>query len=50
MREIEITYTDVKLEEIIVELARYIEDGFRIRCWNATWSCDNTYTIELVKH
>lgn len=50
MREIEITYTNVVLEEVIVELARYIENGFHIRTANWSWSPENTYTIELVKH
>lgn len=50
MREIEITYTNVELEEVIVELACYIKDGFHLRGANWSWSPENTYTIELVKH
>jgi hypothetical protein len=30
MREIEITYTDVSAEEVILELAEYVKNGYRI--------------------
>ena len=30
MREIEITYTDVSTEEVILELAEYVKNGYRI--------------------
>lgn len=53
MREIKITYTNVKIDEIITELARYIESGFRIMSWCT--SCGGRYeekkhTIELARY
>lgn len=30
MREIEITYTDVTIEEVVIELAKYVESGYSI--------------------
>ena len=53
MREIEITYTNVKIDDVIVELAKYIEQGFRIRCWTSSCGCryeEEKHTIELVKY
>jgi hypothetical protein len=52
MREVELTYTDVQIDEIIVEVAKYIEQGFHVRSWTTRgghgWH--NEQTIELVKY
>lgn len=54
MREIEITYTNVKIDEVIVELARYIEQGYKITSWctslsYSSWDGDKC-TVTLVKY
>ena len=52
MREVEITYTNVKIDEVIVELARYVENGYHIVSWSSSLCKygEDEYTIRLVKH
>lgn len=53
MREVKLTYTDVQFDEIIVEVAKYIEQGFHVRSWTTHGGCSlhpNEQTIELVKY
>ena len=52
MREVELTYTDVHIDEIIVEVAEYIKQGFHVRSWttHGGHSYHNENTIELVKY
>lgn len=47
MCEITVTFTNAQLEQIIISLARYLQDGFRINAWS--W-CDKEYSFELVKY
>lgn len=52
MRKVELTYTDVQIDEIIVEVAKYIEQGFHVRSWctHGGHSIHNENKIELVKY
>lgn len=55
MREIEITFTNVRVDEVILEVAEYIKQGYRVRSWRNSYDgstyrtgCEK-HTIELVK-
>lgn len=53
MREIRIKYNKVTIDEVVVELARYVEQGYHIvGCSIESTPCygEDKYTIELVKH
>lgn len=52
MREIEINYTNVRIDEVVVELARYVEQGYRIKTWklSSAYGYEEKYIIELVKY
>lgn len=52
MREIEITYTNVKIDDVIVELASYIEKGYRVASWSSKLCKydEDKYTVRLVKY
>ena len=49
-RMTEITFTDWDVNDIIVELARYIAEGFKITSYSGNFSmCDsNTVTVVLI--
>lgn len=49
-RTIELTFTDWDVNDIIVELARYIDGGFKITSYNCNFSmCEhNTVNVYLI--
>lgn len=52
MREIKFTYIGVSIDEIIVEIAKYIEQGYRTTSWSQHYSSydrDYVSTVRLVK-
>jgi endonuclease YncB( thermonuclease family) len=52
MSKIEITFTGVILDQVIIELARHIEDGYHIghMVANCSFGDNEKYNVELVKY